>query len=105
MAARSRRTILDPNWRDRIKTSMLINRLQDNAFGKLEPELSASKLKSIEILLRKTVPDLAAVDLEHRGTVGLNIGIVRYSAPEQLEAPEVPVAALEGPGKREETLN
>ncbi len=45
---------------------MLINRLNDNAFGKIE--LTASQLKSIEILLKKTVPDLKAI--EHYGKDG-----------------------------------
>lgn len=45
--------------REKIKTSQLINRLQDHALsGK---ELSASQIKAIEVLIRKTLPDLTAV--------------------------------------------
>lgn len=39
---------------------MLINRLHDHALGKIE--LSVTQIKSIEILLRKTAPDLLAVE-------------------------------------------
>lgn len=53
-------------WRNKIKTSMLVNRLYDNALGKIT--LSLSQIKSIEILLRKTIPDLKAI--EHTGKDG-----------------------------------
>lgn len=52
----------DTRTREKIQTSQLINRLQDNAFGKIE--LTQSQLKSIEILLRKSLPDLTTVTLE-----------------------------------------
>lgn len=57
--------LLDKNdsRRKRIQATKLIDRLQDNALGKLKVELSASRLKSIEILLRKTLPDLATVQI------------------------------------------
>jgi uncharacterized protein YjiS (DUF1127 family) len=61
MAARTRKVKLDDNWRERIRTSMLLNRLQDHAFG--EVELTQSQIKAIEILLRKTAPDLAATQI------------------------------------------
>lgn len=65
MAARTRKGTSATGWadnvRERIKTSMLINRLQDHALGAVE--LSATQIKAIEILIRKVLPDLAAVDL------------------------------------------
>lgn len=65
MPARTHRGTSATGWADnvrqRIKTSMLINRLQDHALGIIE--LSATQIKSIEILIRKVLPDLAAVDL------------------------------------------
>lgn len=63
MAARKRRIFHDDRTREKIRTSQLINRLQDNALGKLE--LSAVQQRSAEILIRKTLPDLAAV--QHSG--------------------------------------
>lgn len=63
MAARTRRVSLDESWREKIQTSMLINRLTQNANGELETELTTGQLKSIEILLRKSAPDLQAVTI------------------------------------------
>lgn len=63
MAARSRKTKLDERWRARIRTSMLINRVQDHAFGKLAKPMDQLQLKACEILLRKVAPDLSATDL------------------------------------------
>lgn len=51
----------DAKTRERIQTSQLINRLQKNAFGEIE--LTPSQLKAIEILLRKSLPDLSAVQV------------------------------------------
>lgn len=45
---------------------MLVNRLENHALGK--NELSATQIKAIEILLRKSLPDLQAV--EHTGKDG-----------------------------------
>ena len=48
--------------RTKIKTSQLLNVLQDHAFGHSE-ELSQSRMKAIEILLRKSLSDLSAVTI------------------------------------------
>jgi hypothetical protein len=42
---------------------MLINRLQDFAFGKCV--MTPSQVKAAAALLRKTLPDLKAVQVEH----------------------------------------
>lgn len=47
--------------REKIQTSMLINRLEDHIVGKLE--LTATQLRAIEILLKKSLPDLSNVQL------------------------------------------
>lgn len=64
MATRIRKQHQDET-RARIQTSQLINRLQDQADGKVE--LTTMQMKAIEILLRKSLPDLSAVELS--GTV------------------------------------
>jgi hypothetical protein len=46
--------------RAKIQASQLINVLQDHALNG-ESEISQSRMKAIEILLRKSVPDLSAV--------------------------------------------
>lgn len=69
MAARKSQT-LSQNTRDRIKASQLINRLTAHALEDLE--LSATQIKAIEILLRKVLPDLKAVEL-----TGLDGGAIK----------------------------
>ena len=54
--------------RKRIQTSALITRLQKNALGDVEL-MTPAQIKSAEILLKKTLPDLKAVD--HTGDVNL----------------------------------
>lgn len=59
--------------RDRIRVSMLVRRLQDQAFGKLRDkagnfiEMTDNQRKCIEILLNKSLPNLASVDTTLRG--------------------------------------
>lgn len=73
MAARLRVKHQD-EIRTKIQTSQLVNVLQDHALGKTE-EISASRMKAIEILLRKSLPDLSQVqgagdEGEHKHTFG-----------------------------------
>jgi hypothetical protein len=58
MAARLRKTHQD-EVRTKIQTSQLINRLTNHALGKIE--LTSTQIKSIEILLKKSMPDLSQV--------------------------------------------
>jgi len=53
--------------RQRIQTSMLVKRLTDHALGTLE--LTKSQVLAIQILLRKSLPDLCAI--EHSGNVSI----------------------------------
>lgn len=62
MAARLRVKHQD-EVRLKIQTSQLINVLQNHALGINENELSVSRIKAIEILLRKSMPDLSQVDM------------------------------------------
>jgi hypothetical protein len=48
--------------RAKIQAGQLVKTLQDHALGATE-ELSQSRLKAIEILLRKSIPDLQAITL------------------------------------------
>ena len=68
--------------RRKIQASQLVNRLSDHALGKLE--LSATQIKAIEILLRKSIPDLTAI--EHSGEVNMNTFAVPLTQPGE-EAP------------------
>lgn len=59
MAARLRKTHQD-DIRLKIKTSQLVNVLQDHALNE-GGEIAPSRMKAIEILLRKSLADLSAV--------------------------------------------
>lgn len=61
MAARIRRVELAKEWRERIQTSMLLNRLQDHASGKVK--MSNTQVRAAEILLRKVIADLSATTI------------------------------------------
>lgn len=60
MAERLRKMHQD-DVRAKIQTSQLINRLENHALG--QTDLSATQIKAIEVLIRKTLPDLSAVEL------------------------------------------
>jgi hypothetical protein len=62
MAARKIKIRHDGETRAKIKASQLINRLQDHVF-KEGIEISSTQMKAIEILLRKCLPDLQAIEL------------------------------------------
>ena len=48
--------------RERIQTSQLINVLQTHALSG-ENEITPTRMKAIEILLRKSLPDLSSVEM------------------------------------------
>lgn len=47
--------------RAKIQTSQLVNRLTDHALGIIE--LSTTQVRAIEILIKKTLPDLSSIEL------------------------------------------
>jgi hypothetical protein len=63
MAARNRTWTPDV-VRQKIRTSMLINRLQNHVAGKLE--MSKTQIQAAGILLRKTLPDMVAQTTDTR---------------------------------------
>lgn len=60
MAARLRLRHQD-EVRAKIQASQLINRLTDHALN--DTELSSTQIRAIEILLKKSIPDLSAIEL------------------------------------------
>ena len=72
MAARLRKTHQD-DVRMKIQASQLVNRLTDHALGKVE--LSSTQVRSIEILLRKSIPDLSNVQLTGEDGESLSINL------------------------------
>lgn len=51
----------DQRTREKIRTSQLVNRLESSVFG--DVELTREQLKAIEILLKKSLPDLSSVQI------------------------------------------
>jgi hypothetical protein len=62
MAATKRNAMLIAEARHKIRTTQLINRLQNHALG-IGHEMSLSQIKATEILLRKSVPDLMRAEV------------------------------------------
>lgn len=60
MAARLRKRH-DEQTRHKIQASQLINRLTNHALG--EVEMSSTQVKAADILLKKRLPDLSAVEM------------------------------------------
>lgn len=66
MAARAeaRREINRDQWRESIQVQQLLKVLEDHALGKGRTKMTPAKLKAIEILLGKALPDLATVKMD-----------------------------------------
>lgn len=64
MAARNRKG-LSENTRERIKTTMIVKRLEDHIDGRCE--LSTTQIQAARILLDRTLPSMSQV--EHTGEV------------------------------------
>lgn len=62
MAARLRPLHQD-DVRAKIQTSQLINRLTDHALSNNDVKLEASQVRAIEVLLKKTLPDLSSIEM------------------------------------------
>lgn len=60
----------DAATRDKIQTSQLINRLNKFALNEEGVEIDATRLRAIEILLRKSLPDLQSVQISGSGEEG-----------------------------------
>ena len=63
MAARINRPLHDVQTRLKIKTSQLVNRLQAFALGEPGVEMSRSQVAAAIALLKKTLPDLQAIEV------------------------------------------
>src|SRR5882757_4586768 len=62
-----RKMLFHPDYvREKIRASQLINRLHKCAFGEIT--LTVTQLRAIEILLRKSIPDLAAAEIRSEQT-------------------------------------
>jgi hypothetical protein len=80
MAARTVKINHDERTRTKIKTSQLLNRLNDHVFS--EAKVSNTQLKAIEILLRKTLPDLSAVTMSGSDGGPLQVMVQKFTEGE-----------------------
>lgn len=64
MAVRKKLTH-DQKTREKIRTTQLIKRLTDHALG--EVEMTTSQVTAASVLIRKTLPDLQATELDISG--------------------------------------
>lgn len=62
MAERLRKRHQD-EIRTKIQTSQLINVLQNHALGADEIEITPTRMKAIELLLKKSLPDLTSTEI------------------------------------------
>ena len=62
MAGRPINKLHQDDVRKKIQVSQLLNVLQNHALG-LTEDLSPTRMKAIEILLRKSMPDMASVTI------------------------------------------
>lgn len=86
MAARTASPTLTAEWRAKIKTSMLLNRLQDYASGRCE--MTRGQVQAATVLLRKVLPDLSSTDLGTADGQPMRISIVKFNDLDDDEKPE-----------------
>lgn len=77
MANRKSTPDLREQWREKIKSSVLINRLMDHAVG--QAEMTATQIKAAEILLKKTLPDIKAVENTGENGGPMSVAIMRFT--------------------------
>ena len=66
----------DQRTREKIQTSQLVNRLQSFAMGEIE--LTREQIKAIEVLLKKSLPDLSSVELVGAGANGEHLTEITF---------------------------
>ena len=104
MAARKLKVQDDDRTRLKIRTSQLLNRLHAYALSESDPqsgktvELSSTQVKAIEVLLRKSLPDLSQVESTN---TNINIDAAEMTDA-QLASIAAGNAAARGSGTSEE---
>lgn len=77
MAGRPIGRLHQDDVRAKIQASQLVNRLTGHALGEIE--LSATQIRAIEILLKKSVPDLQSIEMSGEGGGPLVVNVRRFS--------------------------
>lgn len=71
------------NVRKRIQASQMVNRLIDFASGKEGVDISKERLRAIEILLKKVLPDLSSIQLTGDAEKPVEFKFVWQDEPKQ----------------------
>jgi hypothetical protein len=75
MAERLRKRHQD-EVRAKIQTSQLLNVLQNHALGLDNGELSPSRIKTAEVLLKKSLPDLSSTEITGDSEQPISIKVI-----------------------------
>lgn len=75
MAERLRKRHQD-EIRIKIQTSQLVNVLQNHALGMDEIEITPTRMKAIELLLKKSLPDLTSTEITGDPDAPLEVKVV-----------------------------
>ena len=75
MAERLRKRHQD-EVRTKIQTSQLVNVLQNHALGIDEIDISPTRMKAIELLLKKSLPDLSSTEITGDSEQPISIKVV-----------------------------
>jgi hypothetical protein len=88
MATTRRNAMLIAEAREKIRTTQLINRLQNHALGELE--MSATQITATAILLKKILPDVAQMQLQGDADNPIEVNVTqaerRRQAREEIDA-------------------
>ena len=69
---------MSEEWRERIRSAAILQRLERAALG--EVEVTPAELKAAEIVLRKTIPDLARTEVTGKDG-GDQVVVYRWGDP------------------------
>jgi hypothetical protein len=75
MAERLRKRHQD-EVRTKIQTSQLVNVLQNHALGIDEIEITPTRMKAIELLLKKSLPDLSSTEITGDSEQPISIKVI-----------------------------
>ena len=64
---RARRGAMTDAWREKIKTGAILTRMNKHTLNEDGDIMTPSQVKAAEILLRKVLPDLKAIELSGEG--------------------------------------
>lgn len=80
MAARTTRTELTEEWRQRIQAAMILDRLGKHVAGK--NKMTSTQIRAAEILLKKAMPDLSSSDVNNHHSGGVKVdGNIKFIRP------------------------